>query len=190
MKLECNDSKSKEMEKYLVLDIETQRLSHEVSGGWNNIGAFGLAIAVTMHNDGMWEHWTEYDTHILIPELLDSPKVITFNGIHFDYEVLRPYGLDPEELYPKSYDILHEMRKVLGHRVSLDSVAQATLGTEKSGSGIDAVKWYKEGEIDKVINYCLDDVIITKQIYRFIKQHGFCYYTDLQGGKRACQLET
>lgn len=176
------------MNEYLVMDIETQKLSTDVPGGWGNIGAFGLAIAVTMHDDGEWESWTEYDTHILIPELYDSPLIVTFNGINFDYEVLRPYDLDPELLYPKSYDILHEMKKVLGHRVSLESVAWATLNKGKSGDGKEAVQWYKDGKLSRVIHYCLSDVEITKQIYEFILKHGFCYYTSLQGVKRPCKL--
>lgn len=177
------------MNDYLVLDIETQRLSDEVPGGWDNIGAFGLAIAVTMHNDGVWESWTEHDTHTLISELYDSPLVVTFNGINFDYEVLRPYGLHPELLYPKSYDILHKMQQVLGHRVSLASVALATLNEGKSGDGKDAVKWFREGKIDKIIEYCKQDVNITRRIYEFILLHGYCLYKDLRGSTRMCHLK-
>lgn len=173
---------------YVVLDIETKRLSDEVAGGWNNIPGFGLAIAVLMYPDGHTAVFDENNCNVLISELGLAKEIITFNGIRFDYEVLRPYGLDPVSLYPKSFDILHEMQRMLGHRVSLENVAYATLDKGKSGDGKDAVKWYKAGKIEKVIKYCRDDVAITRQIYEYIVKHGYCYYTTLRGVKRPCQL--
>ena len=173
---------------YVVLDIETQRLSDEVDGGWNNIPGFGLAIAVLMYSDGHTAVFDEGNCDILISELALAHEIVTFNGIRFDYEVLRPYGLNPQSLYPKSFDILSEMEKMLGHRVSLENVAYATLDKGKTGDGKDAVKWYKAGKIEKVIKYCRDDVAITKQIFEYIVKHGYCYYTTLQGVKRPCQL--
>jgi len=200
------------MEKYTVLDIETQKWAEEVKGGWNNIAGFGLAIAVCWHQteDGGYfqpyqdnraslevtrknkykEYYDLLTSQQLIQDLYDVPKIITFNGIHFDYEVLRPYGLRPEKLYPKSFDILNKMQKVLGHRVSLESVAQATLGEGKGGSGTEAVKWFREGKIDKVIEYCKKDVELTKRIYDFIRERGYAHYLSLSGEVRTCHLKT
>lgn len=199
------------MENYLVMDIETQRLSTEVEGGWNNIGGFGVSVASVVFCYDTMEAWSSYidgevfpmedwekagkfedrifEVEHLISALENTPLIITFNGIRFDYEVLRPYGLDPKLLYPKSYDILVEMQKVLGHRVSLASVAWATLEESKSGDGKDAVKWFKAGQIDKVIKYCKQDVEITRRIYKFIHTHGYCLYEDLQGSTRMCHLK-
>lgn len=177
------------MNDYLVLDIETKRLSTEVEGGWNNIGGFGLAVAVVEYADGHTAIFDEGNCDILISELSLAQEIVTFNGITFDYEVLRPYGLDPESLYSKSYDILHQMQQVLGHRVSLASVALATLSEGKSGDGKDAVKWFKAGQIDKVIKYCKQDVEITRRIYEFICTHGYCFYKDLRGSTKTCQLK-
>ena len=177
------------MNEYLVLDIETKFLSTEVEGGWNNIPAFGLAVAVTMHHDGMWNVWLENDATALIETLEATPLIVTFNGIRFDYEVLRPYGLEPELFYPKSFDILAEMQKVLGHRVSLDSVARATLGRRKSGEGLKAVKWFRNGEIAKVIEYCKQDVELTKDLYEFAKKNGHLWFNSYKTAKTKCPLE-
>ena len=193
------------MDNYIVLDLETQKLSDEVEGGWNNIKDFGVAVAICWHEghyklkEGFfsihadWNDATQrpaidalsdkgiyvWDIDLLISYLESAPLIVSFNGIKFDYEVLRPYGLKPELLYPKSFDILDRMKKVLGHRVSLESVAQATLGVGKTGSGTEAVRFWKEGKLDAVIDYCKMDVDITKRIYEFIQKHGFCYYLNL-----------
>ena len=177
------------MGKYLVLDIETRKLVQEVKGGWDNIKDFGLAIAITMKPDEEWNWWDEPIVDELIKELEQAPLVITFNGIRFDYEVLQPYGLKPEILYPKSFDILAQFERIKGHRVSLDSVAQATLGEGKSGDGTQAVKWFREGKIDKVIEYCKQDVDLTKQIYEFILDYGYVHYLSLSGEVRTCKMK-
>lgn len=176
------------MNQYLVLDLETQKWSEEVTGGWNNIAGFGLAIAVTMTETGGWAKYSEKTVTRLIESLNKEPLIITFNGINFDYEVLRPYGLEPELLYTKSFDILHEMRQVLGHRVSLESVARATLGEGKSGSGLQAVQWWKEGKVDEIIKYCRTDVDITRRIYEFIQKNGYANFMSLQGEVRTCLI--
>ena len=174
-------------ENYVVFDIETRKTAQEVEGGWNNIKDFGVAVAVCWHNDlevftthveeptdesGFW------DIEALRSFLDQYPLIVSFNGINFDYEVLRPYGLKPELLLPKSFDILAQLKKVLGHRVSLESVAQATLNKGKIADGLEAVRYWKEGKLDAVISYCKHDVELTRQIYEFIQNNSFCYYLN------------
>jgi len=89
----------------------------------------------------------------------------------------------------RSIDLLAEIRNVLGRRLKLDSVAKATLGKKKSGSGLDAVRWWAEGKIDKVRKYCLDDVKITKEVYEYALQNGKVRYDDF-GTKRDIPLDT
>jgi DEAD/DEAH box helicase domain-containing protein len=181
--------------KYLALDIETQRLSGEVEGGWDNIPAFGLAVAVVMNDSGRWRSYLEVQADELLTTLEIAPLIVTFNGIRFDYEVLRPYGLDPEALYPKSYDILAEMEKVLGHRVSLNNIARAMneavdeFHTLKSADGMLAVEWFRKGEVKKVIDYCLNDVRVTRAIFEFIQSAGYVYYTGRSGVKKCILVD-
>ncbi|MDD9868090.1 MAG: hypothetical protein OXU73_02060, partial [Candidatus Campbellbacteria bacterium] len=79
----------------------------------------------------------------------------------------------------KSFDILVEIRKVLGRRIKLDWVADGTLGIKKSGTGREAVEWYKSGEIEKLREYCLKDVKITKDIFDILYETGVLKYKDL-----------
>ena len=58
----------------------------------------------------------------------------------------------------------------------------------KSGSGKDAPKWFRDGQIERVIEYCKDDVDITRRIYEHIKEYGYVDYKDLRGRNKRCQL--
>ena len=79
----------------------------------------------------------------------------------------------------KSIDLMKEVRGVLGRRLKLDGVAEATLGKNKSGHGADAVDWWRAGEIEKLIKYCIEDVKITRELYDYSLKNGHLKYTDL-----------
>ena len=106
--------------------------------------------------------------------------IIGYNSDHFDIPILnRYYAGDLGKI--KSVDLLKEIKNVLGRRLKLDSVAAATLGGGKIASGMDAVKWWKEGNIEKVREYCLDDVRITKELYDYALKNGSVKYKDFDG---------
>ncbi len=75
-------------------------------------------------------------------------------------------------------DMLDHIYKRLGFRVSLDNLAGATLGTAKSADGLQAVRWYKEGRIQEILDYCQQDVEVTRQLYEYGKQHKHLKYRD------------
>src|SRR3989344_1221809 len=75
-------------------------------------------------------------------------------------------------------DLMEDVTNVLGHRLSLDSIAQATLGTQKSGHGLDAIRYFREGNMEKLKSYCLDDVRITRDIFEYGKKHGNVKYSS------------
>jgi WYL domain len=81
-------------------------------------------------------------------------------------------------------DILEEITKALGHRLSLDSVAQATLGRGKSGHGLDALRWFKQGRFDLITRYCLDDVKLTKEVYEYGKANHKLFATGRHSGDK------
>ncbi len=156
----------------IYLDIETLRLSHEVDGGWSNIRAFGIAVAVTWDKDNGFRRWFEDDALKLIQELEQYTHVITYNGNRFDIEVLRAYA-PVDNIRKVSLDILEELHKVLGHRVKLDQVAKETLGTAKSGDGLKAVEWWRAGQKDRVAEYCEQDVAILRDVVEHGRSKGF-----------------
>ena len=75
-------------------------------------------------------------------------------------------------------DLLEEIEKVLHHRIKLDLVAQGTLGSGKTGSGLEALLFYKNGRMDLLKKYCLDDVKITKQVYDYAMRNNKLLYKD------------
>ena len=164
--------------KEIFFDLETPRWSTEVEGGWSNIPAFGMSVAVTCWDDSIaFQKWLESDAGELVKELDRGDRIIGFNSIGFDYEVLSAYVPNIHDLLDgKSFDILADIYRRLGFRVSLDNICSATLGKGKIGSGRDAVEWFRQGQIDKVVEYCQKDVELTREIYRYGQEHGFVCY--------------
>lgn len=113
--------------------------------------------------------------------LEDCEMLIGFNNKGFDDVVVSAYF--PEISKVPSFDILEEVYKHLGFRVKLDNIAHATLGEGKSGDGLKAISLYREGKIEELRAYCLDDVRITKEIFEYGKLNGMLHYTDMQGKK-------
>ena len=159
----------------VFFDVETQRIFDEV-GGRQNIQALGLAAAVTYSTTtGTFRHYTEEKAADLIAELNAADLVVGFNVISFDYAVLRAYG----PLHPvRTVDMLDQIYRRLGFRISLDSLAKATLGINKSADGLQAVRWYKEGRIQEILDYCQQDVEITRQLYEYGQQNKHLKYQD------------
>ena len=52
-------------------------------------------------------------------------------------------------------------------------MARGTLGTGKSADGLQAVEWWKSGQVQKIIDYCIQDVKVTRDIFQFGTQNGF-----------------
>ena len=161
----------------VFFDLETQRVFDEV-GGRHNTRKLGLAAAVTYSTaDGAFRSYTEETVTDLVAELKAADKVVGFNVLRFDYEVLRAYTDELLERIP-TVDMLEQIYKRLGFRVSLDNLARTTLGTAKSADGLQAVRWYKEGRIQEVLDYCQQDVEVTRRLYEYGQQHKHVKYQD------------
>jgi DEAD/DEAH box helicase domain-containing protein len=175
----------------LVLDVETQYLSDEVPGGWNAVDKFRVAVVVSWDEKNGMRLWYEEDCPRLLAELQHFNSIVTFNGENFDFKVLSAYG-SVTSLYSKSKDMLAILSKKLGFRIKLESVAQATLGRRKTGSGTESVEWWRSGDPvqrQKVVDYCKKDVEITRDLYLFGKEHGYVSIEDLkQGGIRRVEV--
>ncbi len=175
----------------LVLDVETQYLSEEVSGGWNAVDKFKVALVVTWDKANDMRVWYEQDVPKLLAEIDGFQKVVTFNGENFDFKVLSAYG-PVDSLFRKSTDMLVVLSRKLGFRVKLDSVATATLGRGKTGSGTESVQWWRSGDPalkQKVVDYCKMDVELTRDVYQFGQEKGYVLIGDLrQGGTRRVDI--
>jgi len=139
-----------------------------------------MSAAVTYSTAASSYHrYTESRVKALLEELRSAELVVGFNVLEFDYEVLRGYVDAPFERLP-TLDMMDHLARRLGFRVSLDSLATATLRTSKSADGLQAIRWYRQGLIDKVLTYCEKDVEITKNLHEYGKQFKVVYYWDKQ----------
>jgi DEAD/DEAH box helicase domain-containing protein len=166
----------------IYFDLESQKLFEDVGG--RDASKLMLACGVTwstQRND-FAVYW-EQDAAALIAELKAADKVIGFNTINFDYEVLKPYAPTVNFRSLRSVDMLQDIFRTLNFRLSLDSIAKATLGTTKTADGVQSVEWYRNGELDKVAEYCKADVDITRRVYEFGRDNGFVYYYSKLGSK-------
>lgn len=169
----------------IVFDLETQRSAEDV-GGWEHRDRMGLAVGVVYDLDrGEFRVYTERQVDALISDLVRARLIVGFNVRRFDFDVLRAYAdLDWNAL--PALDILECIHRRLGFRLKLDHLAQETLGERKSADGLQSLAWFKAGEIERVIEYCKQDVLLTKRLYDFGRQHGYLLYRDIQG--RAVRL--
>lgn len=165
------------MHNVIAFDLETQYAADEV-GGWSHIRDMRLSVAVTYHAaEDVYRDYTEDQVDRLIATLREADLVVGYNLLRFDYEVLRAYTDDPLSDLP-TVDMLKDIYDTLGWRLKLDGVAAATLGEGKSADGLAAVRWFREGKVDKVIAYCRRDVEVTWQVYRFGQENGYIQYRD------------
>jgi uncharacterized protein YprB with RNaseH-like and TPR domain len=122
-------------------------------------------------------------------KLFESADIlVSYNGDHFDIPILNKYYAgDLSKI--KSVDLLKEVKNVLGRRLKLQSLAEATLGRGKSADGLEAMDWWAQGKKDLVKKYCIDDVKITNELYEYAKKNGSLKYKDYEG-VREIKLDT
>ncbi|MBI2618881.1 MAG: ribonuclease H-like domain-containing protein [Ignavibacteriales bacterium] len=159
-------------------DLETQRSAGEV--GWDNIQLMRLALGVTWSFNEGFLQWDESKAPDLIRYLASFDKIISFNGDGFDSRVLSFYG-NVTPMLRKSFDLLVDLKQRLGHRLSLESLARATLQVGKSATGLQSLQWWKEGKVDLIAEYCRQDVKVLVELVAFGRANGFVHYLDKNG---------
>ncbi|MSR71147.1 MAG: hypothetical protein EXS50_00530 [Candidatus Taylorbacteria bacterium] len=149
----------------IVFDIETQNTFHEA--GSNDPAALSISlVGIYDYTNDKYDSFLEGELTKLWPIIEKADMLIGYNSDHFDIPLLNKYY--PGDLTKiKSLDLLKEIKNSFGRRVKLDSVALGTFNKGKIGHGLDAITWWKSGEIDKIRKYCLEDVKITKELYEY-----------------------
>ena len=166
----------------IVLDIETQNTFQDVGAYQASLLKISL-IGVYFYETDSYEAFLEPDLPKLWPRLERSSRIIGYNLFGFDYPCMQTYYTGDIMKLP-TVDLLVEIEKRIGHRVKLDDVAHATLGVGKSGHGLQAVEYWRNGEIDKLRDYCLQDVRVTKEVYEKALQEKKIYYFNRLGEKQ------
>lgn len=176
------------MKNIVYFDLETQKSADEV-GGWNHISRMGMSVGVTYSTArGGYHIYGEKEVNDLITELQRADLVVGFNHIRFDYEVLHGYtALDLRQL--PSLDMMVDLQAKLQHRLSLDSIANATFGLEKTAEGLQAIKWYKEGKLLEIAEYCCFDVKLTKLVHEYGASQRQVHYNNRFGRKMTVPVE-
>ena len=173
----------------VYFDLETQRTANDV-GGWDKKRDMGMSLGVTYSTAlGEYQIFSEKRVNDLIDQLLKADLVIGFNVINFDYEVLMNYTILDLPHPCRTLDLMVDIEKKLGHRLGLDAVARTSLGVGKTGDGLDAVRWWREGKMLEIAEYCCFDVKCTKLVHEYGVANKKLLYTDRFHQKRSVEVE-
>lgn len=152
--------------KLVVFDVETKKAFDEVGGYFPE--KLGVSVSGVWYGDengvGTLKGFREEEFSEMFKIFESADRIVGFNSIDFDMAALKPYYIGDLLKLP-NFDILQEVEKKVGYRVKLDALAKETLGVQKGGNGLDAITYYHEGNWEKLTKYCLEDVIITKDLY-------------------------
>ncbi|MBI3912831.1 MAG: ribonuclease H-like domain-containing protein [Chloroflexi bacterium] len=172
----------------IFFDLETQNSIDDV-GGRAYLDKLRVSVAVALDADtGEFKAYTEADVSALIADLRAATRVIGFNIKRFDYPVLKFYTR--ERLNDLStVDMLEDIYNTLGFRVSLDALAHATLGAEKTADGLQAIRWFREGKLSELLEYCKADVALTRQLFEFGRTRGYLKFLDRSGRNKQVDVE-
>ncbi len=187
---------------HVVVDVEIQHTIEETPGGWDATDKLGVAVACLWEQQGRrMRVYGPEDVPALQERLLKADRISGYNILNFDYPVI--WGVPKQEwlgivvagsakdkLRPKTNDLLRRIWIALGFDpdkwtagmggCKLDDIAPATIGAKKIGFGGDAPKWYQAGQIQRVVNYCADDVAIERDLAEFVDRYGYV----IHDGKR------
>lgn len=161
----------------ITFDIETANVLPTMAR--QDVTRLDLAV-VAIHDSstGEFSSYSQEELPKLWPIIEQADTLIGFNSDSFDIPLLNKYY--PGDLTKiRSVDLLVEVQKALGRRIRLQSLAEATLKVGKSGDGLQSVRWWQEGLYDKVREYCIMDVKITRQLYDYALEHGALKFKDL-----------
>ena len=171
----------------VIFDTETKKFFDEATGyDASKLGVSIASVYARTLNDnleetgGKMQSFWEKDFSEMFKLFEKADRIIGFNSLNFDVPALSPY-LPAHWPRLKHFDILDEIKKVEGKRVSLDSLAKATLGAKKNDSGENAIKYWNAGDkesLAKLQKYCEMDVELTTKIYDYALSTGFLKYID------------
>lgn len=165
----------------ITFDIETANTLPSFSRG--DVSQLELAL-VGIHDSktGEFSSYIKEELPKLWQVLEDADVLVGYNSDSFDIPLLNRYY--PGDLSKiRSVDLMIEVQKVLGRRLKLESLAQGTLGRGKKGSGLDSVEWWQQGLVEKVREYCIEDVRLTRELYDYARTNGLLKYKDLRDVK-------
>jgi len=174
---------------YVYFDLETQRTANDV-GGWDKKRDMGMSLGVTYSSaTGEYMIYSESRVDELVQQLMKADFVVGYNVINFDYEVLMGYTILDLGTNVPTIDLMVDVEAQIGHRLPLDALAQATLGVGKTAEGLDAIRWWREGKLMEIAEYCCFDVKVTRLVHEFGAEHKVLYYDDRFGQRKEMAID-
>jgi len=164
-------------------DLETRKSAQDV-GGWHNTHLMRVSVAVIFDSlENRFFTFTEDQVDDLLTHLRKADLVVGFNVKRFDYSVLDAYtNSDLKEL--TTFDILEDIYQRLGFRLGLDHLTRETLNQGKSADGLQALEWFKQGEMEKLTDYCRQDVAVMRDLFQYGLKNGHLIYRTKKDNRR------
>lgn len=163
--------------------------NYQYCQGWNDHANMGISCIAWAHSNGSEGVFTfggsieehEMFTDAFVDLCWRSDKLIGFNSKNFDDKLIAANGIcqytDYMEKAPitTDFDLLELVRLAAygstfykdcpkGHSYALGKIGEVN-GFPKTGSGELAPKLWQDGERREVIEYCLNDVRITRELF-------------------------
>ncbi|PIR88916.1 MAG: hypothetical protein COU07_03395 [Candidatus Harrisonbacteria bacterium CG10_big_fil_rev_8_21_14_0_10_40_38] len=161
----------------LVIDIETSNTFADV-GGHRNVADLSVSlVGIYSYSNDKFHAFYEHNLADAAPLLQSCGLLIGFAINRFDVPVLNKHY--PFNLFSlQRLDLLDEIELSSGRRISLNILAKANLGVEKTHHSLEAIDLYRDGKFDELRDYCLTDVKITRDLYELAKKQGYLIVPD------------
>ncbi|TSC82644.1 MAG: DEAD/DEAH box helicase domain-containing protein [Parcubacteria group bacterium Gr01-1014_20] len=174
----------------IVFDIETKNFFTDPEVGWNNYEALKISVVgVYSYAQDKYLVFDENEIEKLGELLRGAERLVGFSMNRYDVPVLQAHFLalpvtrDIDLWKMERSDLLDEIEMGTGKRISLSRLAEVNLGEAKKSSGAEAIVMYKEGRIEDLKRYCLEDVRITKELYDLYRKQGYLMVPDRDTGE-------
>lgn len=163
----------------VILDLETKYTFRE----FKEHKDLGISVGVLYdYKDNQAKTFMEHEVSQMFPILESASYIIGYNVNGFDIPVLQAY-YPGDATHFETFDLLEDIREKLGRRLALNDVLSATLGLQKTSHGLMAIDMYREGRLDELKDYCLHDVLYTRDLFDYGVKTGEIFYQDERGKK-------
>ena len=171
--------------KIAVFDAEIKKPIEDCSRGWKSHDEMGVSCLVVFDYETMrYRVFDDHNMNECLNILYGHDVVVGFNTVGFDWKLINATYNNNQERRSRDFDILREIWISIGADpdhfrpethggYKLDDVARETIGLMKSGDGAKAPRLYQQGKIAELIDYCVQDVKIEKELFEFVAHFGY-----------------
>ncbi len=173
----------------LVFDIETSNFFTDPGVGWDNFAALKISVVgIYSYLENKYFCYEEGEMDKIAEMFEHASRIVGFASNHYDIPVLNLYFQRLKSprisLWDKErVDLAGKIEMTTGHRISLSRLAEANLGVKKDHHGSEAIGMFARGEMEKLKEYCIKDVRLTKDLYDLYLKEGHLIVPDRATGE-------